>query len=74
MSTNYVLYILIDDIFEGTVSVIDGLDALVIHVKIFLNFLGFLADYPASSKVVDLMGHSARDPCTRCKLRYRNIP
>lgn len=74
VSTNYVLDDIIEDIVEGTVSGFDGEDASGRKVKIFLDVVGFVADYPASSNVLDVMSHAAKAPCTHCTFRHRSAP
>lgn len=56
-STNYVFDYIIDDILKGTIEVFDCVDSSENNFKVFLNVIGFVADYPESSSVVDLMKH-----------------
>ena len=40
---------------------------------IFIEVVGFVGDYPESSKVIDILSHSAPAPCTMCSFRYRHL-
>lgn len=66
VSTNSVIDHLLDDIVSGSVEGVECVDAFGQQVRVFVDMLGFLGDYPASSAVVDVSGHQANAPCTHC--------
>ena len=66
VSTNLVFEDIIKDIVDGSVSGVDAVDAYGNDVTIFLEVTGFVGDYPASSAVVDVKGHTSSSPCTHC--------
>lgn len=72
VSTNEVLHYVIDDIVNATVNGIIGCTPQAQLVRIFMDVVGFVGDYPASSKTVDLIGHVGSAPCTLCS--FRRLP
>ena len=70
MSTNYVFDEIISDIVDGSSKGFDMVDPFGDRVLVFLQMIGFVADYPASSAVLDVMNHNSRAPCTHCTFRY----
>lgn len=48
----------IDDVVEGTVTGYDGFDPNGKSVRIFLDMVAFLGDYPATAAVSDVRGHT----------------
>lgn len=73
VSTNNVLDYLLDDLVEGSISGFDCVDALGETVRVYLDVLGFTGDYPASTSVVDLKGHNAMAPCTKCGFTFNSF-
>ena len=73
VSTNEVLDFIIPDIINGIINGIETVDAEGRTVTIFLDVVGFIGDYPESAKVIDLMNHAARAPCTHCSFRHRKL-
>lgn len=73
VSTNFVLDYLINEILKATVHGVPAIDANGKLVYIFIEVVGFVGDYPESSKVIDLLSHSAGTPCTMCSFRYRSL-
>ena len=39
------------------------------RVRIFVDVVGFVADYPAAAETLDVMGHTANTRCTLCTFR-----
>lgn len=70
VSTNYIMNFIIDDLVEGSVNGFTCVDALGETVRCFLEVVGFIADYPASSAVLDLTGHNSYAPCTHCSFHF----
>ena len=70
VSTNSVIEFLIEDLVHGCIEGFDCVDALGQKVKVYLDIMGFIGDYPASSSVVDLKGHNATAPCTSCGFTF----
>lgn len=66
ISTNLVFDMIIDDLVEGSLHGFTTIDAFGHNVPVFLDVLGFVGDYPASSSVVDVSGHTSICPCTHC--------
>ncbi len=64
VSTNDVMHFIVDDLVHGTVCGICGYTPQGQRVGIFLDVVGFIGDYPASSSVTDVIGHTGRSPCT----------
>ena len=69
VSTNDVMHFIVDDLVHGTVCGIWGYTPQGQRVRIFLDVVGFIGDYPASSSVTDVIGHTGRSPCTHCSFR-----
>lgn len=40
-------------------------------MRLFIEVVGFVGDYPEASKVFDVLSHSGRAPCTVCTFRHR---
>lgn len=74
VSTNSVIDFLVNDLVHGCIDGFDCIDAFGQKVKVFLDVMGFIGDYPASSSVVDLKGHNATAPCTQCGFTFNNSP
>ena len=72
ISTNFILDYIIKDIVKAATEGIPSIDAHGNTVYIFVDVVGFVGDYPESSKVIDVLSHSAGAPCTVCSFRYRN--
>lgn len=71
VSNNYVLSHIIDDIVHETFF--RGVDTVDIHGRtfnVFLEACGFVAEYAASSQVVELYKHVARVPYMHCPFHY----
>ncbi|MEM1282988.1 MAG: hypothetical protein AAGG81_05485, partial [Chlamydiota bacterium] len=66
VSTNHVLDYIIEDLVSGSLDGFDCFDPFGNKVRFFFDIIGFLADYPASSSVVDVLGHNGSAPCTHC--------
>lgn len=71
VSTNHVLNHIIPDIVKGATEGFKTVDAGGKQVRMFIEVVGFIGDYPESSKVIDVLHHSARAPCTVCSFRHR---
>ncbi len=73
-STCKVINIIIEDIVTGMTSGIPSIDPDGNEIIIFLDFVCFIADYPAVSPTIDTKSHSANVPCTVCTFpRMKNL-
>ena len=73
-STNDLLRYIVPDMRQATVHGVDGHTPSGTRLRIFLDVLGFVGDYPASACVVDVLGHVGNAPCTHCSFRrLRNV-
>ena len=66
VSTNHVLRYIARDIVQGCTSGFRDKDPYGNDCVIFLDFIGFVSDYPACSHVLDVMGHISDVPCHVC--------
>ena len=74
VSTNHVLDHVINDIVKGSTQGFDAVDLNGERCKLFVDVIGFIGDYPASSSIVDAMSHAASSPCTHCSFRVLEGP
>ena len=68
---------ILQDIVQGTVEGIRATDPYGRKVRIFLDAVTFLGDYPAVTAVTDTLGHTANSFCTLCSISKRpkeNVP
>ena len=68
---NSVLSNIVDDIVRGATTGFEGTDPFGGRVKVFLDLLANVGDYPAASACSDLMGHTANTPCSVCTFPRR---
>jgi hypothetical protein len=66
MSTNVVLQYIVPDLVKCCTTGVQGQDPTANPVKIFIDVLGFIGDYPAISHALDVLGHNSRAPCHLC--------
>ena len=66
VSTNHILRHISRDIIQGCTTGFHDVDPEGNDCIIFLDFVGFVSDYPACSHVLDVMGHNADCPCHLC--------
>lgn len=69
-STNEVLDFIIPDLLKGATEGFKTYDAAGEKVLMFIKVIGFKGDYPEASKVLGVLIHSARTPCTVCTFRH----
>ncbi|MEM1283340.1 MAG: hypothetical protein AAGG81_07285 [Chlamydiota bacterium] len=74
VSTNFILDSIIDDLEDAAKRGIESIDCYGNKCIIFIEVVGFVADYPASSSITDVMSHSANSPCTHCTFRILDGP
>lgn len=65
------LLFIIDDIVQRTAVGIDGWDHDGNRIKIFIDVVGYVSDYPALAHVLDVLGHNASASCPSCTFRRR---
>ena len=70
VSTNHVLQYIIDDIVTGAREGFTTTDSDGQEVVIFLDCVGYIADYPAITEALDVLGHNSNVPCHLCSF-YR---
>ena len=66
VSTNEILMVISDDIVKGAVEGFVTKDSQGKQVVAFLDCVGFIADYPAMSEALDVLGHNSNVPCHLC--------
>ena len=66
VSTNEILKVILSDIVKGTVEGFVTKDSRGRQVVVFLDCVGFIADYPAMSEALDVLGHNSNVPCHLC--------
>lgn len=66
LSTNEVLDYIIEDTIAMNTSGVDGWDPQGNRFKIFMDIMGFIADCPAMTHVMDASGHNATVSCSIC--------
>lgn len=65
---------IVPDIGKGALEGLMSTDPYGLPIRIFLDPIGFMADYPAASSVLDFKYHTADAPCTLCSFtRNKNI-
>ena len=74
VSSNVILDMMINDLVDGCLNGFQCVDALGQKVRCFFDVIGFVADYPASTAVVDTKGHTAFAPCTHCTFHFSRSP
>lgn len=70
ISTNMVLDSLIHVNIRGSIERAEGHNTNGQKVQVFIKVCGFLDDYFASARFLDVMKHSAKAPCTHCSFRH----
>ena len=73
VSTNEVFDYIINDLVDAAVNGISSTDPFGNRCRIFVDVVGFVADYPASSDILDVMKLGALAPCTHCTFRRRKL-
>ena len=66
VSTNSVLNYILDDLVSCSTRGVECIDAFGDKVRVYIDVMGYLGDYPASSSVIDVGGHTSNAPCTHC--------
>ena len=74
VSSNQVLHAILPDLVKGSTEGVQGLFPNGENVRIFMDVLGFVNDYPASCHVIDSKTHTASAPCTLCSFRRYSGP
>lgn len=68
---NELMECVVDDIAKGTVDGIEGFDPYGKKVKIFLDAIAIIGDYPAVTSGTDLSGHNSDSFCSFCTITKR---
>ena len=68
---NTVLNAIIEDLVKGSIEGIPGKDPSGRSIRISLDPVTFLGDYPAVAAVTDCLGHTANAFCTLCSISKR---
>ena len=74
VSTNHILDSIIDDLVVAATKGVQTRDYKGDQCVVFIEVAGYVADYPASSSVLDVLCHSAYAPCTHCSFRVLEGP
>ena len=69
VSTNEVILDIIPDIVKGAKDGVVGTMPCGRQVTIFLDIVGYIADYPVAAAPLDVLGHMGDSPCTHCNIR-----
>ena len=69
-----VLDMIIEDLCRAASEGVDGVDPYGRQVRIFLDMVTFLADYPEAADFIDVYGHSGNAYCTHCTVSKRSAP
>jgi len=72
VSTNAILHEIIGDIVHHSTHGLSMLDADGNHIRVFLDLVAFIGDYPEITNVLDLLGHNSACPCHLCS--FKRIP
>ena len=70
-NVNDTLSLIIDDIVQGTIRGIDGIDPNGSNVRIFLDAFALIGDYPAVTAGSDVSGHTSDSFCSFCGITRR---
>lgn len=62
---------IMDDVVETARHGIPGMDPVGRHVRIFIDVVNLLGDYPQVAKYTDILGHGADAMCSLCFVRKR---
>lgn len=71
MMSKEILKHIVSDVVKGMTEGVKGMDPHGNPIQIFLDVIGFLADYPAVSSVLDVKSHSADAPCHLCSFNRK---
>ena len=69
-----VLDVIIEDLCRAASEGVDGVDPYGRRVRIFLDMVTFLADYPEAADFTDVYGHTGNAYCTHCTVSKRTAP
>ena len=69
VSTNEVMLDIIPDIVKGAKDGVVGTMPCGRQITIFLDIVGYIAEYPAVAAPIDVLGHVGDSPCTHCSIR-----
>ena len=69
VSTNDVLRYIVKDLVHASVHGVNGTTPSGERIRIFVDVVGFVGDYPAAAATLDVSGHVSRAPCTLCTFR-----
>lgn len=71
LSSKEILKFIVADIVKSATEGVKGIDPYGNPVQIFIDPIGFMADYPAVSSVLDVKAHTADAPCPLCSFRRK---
>lgn len=69
VSRNLIFNSIIEDFLKASTNYVDAVDTYGQKFRIFFEISGFLANYPASSYVLDFLNHNYRYLCMHCTFR-----
>ena len=62
---------IIDDVCECARNGVTGVDPLGRRVRIYIDVMQFIGDFPQVAKYTDVLGHTADSMCSLCTIRKR---
>ena len=74
VSSNFVIDFIIDDLEKAATEGLVATDANGSKCVVFVEVVGFVADYPASCVVLDVLSHTDHSPRTHCTFRVIEGP
>jgi len=69
LSSNVVISAIMPDILKGATQGFPVKLPNGENVQLFLDFVSHVSDYPAATKLLDTLGHTANAPCTHCSFK-----
>lgn len=73
LKTNFVMDDVIDDLTMCATQGIQAVDVDGLLCRVFIEVIGYVGDYQASSAVVDVMAVGALAPCTVCSFMLNSL-
>ena len=65
------LKVIMDDLVTAAQTGVDGVDPDGRHVRIYIDTLSFLGDFPQATAYTDVLGHTSTAMCNVCTIRRR---
>ena len=65
------LHMILDDLVTAAQTGVTGVDSCGRNVRIYIDTLSFLGDFPQATAYTDVLGHTATAMCNICTIRRR---